>query len=201
INTAFADVPGFPVTSRIHNYFVNIAYSRTITPNLVNDVRFVTQRNRTEQAVPAASVPRPQDLGVSITPDAPRGPPNIAIHSNDLTKGFTCSGPTTLVNNTFGVTDTVSWVRGRHNLKMGTGLSAYQNNQIFDFIVNGSFNFDGGATGNGFADFLLGVPTFFQQGPAAPSNIRSKSTYGFFQDEWRGTKKLTLSPSPPSQYP
>ncbi len=193
INTAFADVPGYPVTTKVNNYFVNIAYSRTITPNLVNDVRFVTQRNNTEQAAPAKTLPSPQALGFNITPDVASGPPIIEINSNALTTGFTFSGPTTLVNNTLGVTDTVSWVRGRHNLKMGTGLSAYQNNQVFDFIVNGSFNFDGGATGNGFADFLLGVPTFFQQGPAAPSNIRSKSTYAFLQDEWRVTKKLTLS--------
>jgi carboxypeptidase family protein/TonB-dependent receptor-like protein len=192
-NTAFANVPGYPVTTQSNNYFVNLAYNRTITPNLVNEVRFITQRNFTEQAVPAANLPSPAALGFSITPDAPSGPPIIEINSNALTTGFTFSGPTTLVNNTFGVTETLSWVRGRHNLKMGGGFSGYQNNQVFDFLINGSFNFDGGATGNGFADFLLGVPTFYQQGPAAPSNIRSKSTYGFLQDEWRLTKKLTLS--------
>jgi len=192
-NTAFANVPGYPVSTQLNNYFVNLAYNRTITPNIVNEARFVTQRNFVRQAVPAASLPTPEQLGFNITPDAPSGPPIIEINSNALTTGFTFSGPTTLVNNTFGVTDTLSWVRGRHDLKMGTGFSGYQNNQIFDFIVNGSFNFDGGATGNGFADFLLGIPTFYEQGPAAPSNIRSKSTYGFFQDDWRVTKRLTLS--------
>ena len=192
-NTAFANVPGYPVSTQLNNYFVNVAYNRTITPNVVNEVRFVTQRNFVRQAVPATTQPTPQQLGFNITPDAPSGPPIIEINSNALTTGFTFSGPTTLVNNTFGVNDTLSWVRGRHNLKIGTGFSGYQNNQVFDFIINGAFNFDGGATGNGFADFLLGIPTFFQQGPAAPSNIRSKSTYGFFQDDWRATKKLTLS--------
>jgi len=63
---------------------------------------------------------------------------------------------------------------------MGTGLSAYQNNQVFDFIVNGSFNFDGGATGNGFADFLLGVPTFFQQGRQhLQTSVASQRTHFF----------------------
>ena len=192
-NTAFANVPGYPVTTLFHDYFVNLAYTRTITPNIVNEVRFVTQRDFRQQATPAATQPSPAQLGFSITPDAPSGPPIIEINSNTLDSGFTFSGPTTLVNNTFGVTDTLSWVRGRHNLKMGTGFSGYQNNQVFNFIINGSFNFDGGGTGNGFADFLLGIPTFYQQGPSAPSNIRSKSTYGFFQDEWRATKKLTLT--------
>lgn len=192
-NTAFANVPGYPVRTNENNYLVNVAYDRTFTPNVLNEVRFVTQRNYTKQAVPATTLPTPAQLGFSITPDAPSGPPIIEINSNALTTGFTFSGPTTLVNNTFGGTDTLSWVRGRHILKMGGGFSGYQNNQVFDFIINGSFNFDGGATGNGFADFLLGIPTFFQQGPSAPSNIRSKSAFGFFQDEWRATKKLTLT--------
>jgi Carboxypeptidase regulatory-like domain/TonB dependent receptor-like, beta-barrel/TonB-dependent Receptor Plug Domain len=192
-NTAFANVPGYPVTTQFNDYFVNLAYTRTINPNLVNEVRFVTQRDFRKQATPASTQPTPAQLGFTITPDSPSGPPIIEINSNSLTAGFTFAGPTTLVNNTFGVTDTLSWVRGKHNFKMGAGFSGYQNNQVFDFIINGSFNFDGGATGNGYADFLLGIPTFFQQGPAAPSNIRSKSTYGFFQDEWRATKRLTLT--------
>jgi hypothetical protein len=193
VNTAFADVPGYPVTTQFNEYFVNISYDRTLTPNLVNELRFVTQRDFRKQAQPAVTQPSPADLGFTITPDTPSGPPIIEINSNALTTGFTFSGPTTLANNTFGVTDTLSWIRGRHSWKMGAGFSGYQNNQVFDFIINGSFNFDGGATGNGFADFLLGIPTFYQQGPAAPSNIRSKSTYGFFQDEWRATKRLTLT--------
>jgi len=192
-NVAFADVPGYPVTTQSNSYFANLAYTRTINSNMVNEVRFITQRSYTKQGVPASTLPTPEQLGFNITPDVASGPPIIEINSNALTTGYTFSGPTTLVNNTFGVTDTLSWVRGRHNLKMGGGFSGYQNNQVFDFIINGSFNFDGGATGNGFADFLLGIPTLYQQGPAAPSNIRSKSTYGFLQDEWRATKKLTLS--------
>ncbi|HEX4544682.1 MAG TPA: carboxypeptidase regulatory-like domain-containing protein, partial [Candidatus Acidoferrum sp.] len=148
-NTAFANVPGYPVTTQFHDYFVNVAYTRTITPNVVNEVRFLTQRDFRKQATPAATQPTPAQLGFTVTPDAPSGPPIIEINSNALTAGFTFSGPTTLVNNTFGITDTLSWVRGRHNLKMGTGFSGYQNNQVFDFIINGSFNFDGGGTGNG----------------------------------------------------
>ena len=118
-----------------------------------------------KQAVPAASLPSPQGLGFNITPDAASGPPIIEINSNALTAGFTFSGPTTLVNNTFGVFDTLSWIHGRHTWKMGGGISGYQNNQVFDFIVNGSFNFDGTATGNGFADFLLGVHLSTSKGP------------------------------------
>src|ERR1700682_2029418 len=101
----------------------------------------------------------------AITPNSPSGHPIIEINFNALTTGFTFSGPSTLVNNTFGITDTVSWIRGRHFWKMGGGFSGYQNNQLFNFVINGAFNFDGGATGNGFADYLLGIPSLYEQGP------------------------------------
>src|ERR1700682_1897767 len=89
----------------------------------------------------------------AITPNSPSGHPIIEINSNALTTGFTFLGPSTLVNNTFGITDTVSWIRGRHFWKMGGGFSGYQNNQLFNFVINGAFNFDAGATlTNGIPD-------------------------------------------------
>ena len=78
---------------------------------------------------------------------------------NGLQVGFSENGPTSFANNTFGFLDTVSWVRGRHNFKFGGGLTAYQNNTVYDYYVNGEFDFytysygQGPATGNPLADF------------------------------------------------
>jgi hypothetical protein len=193
----WADVPGYSVSGKINDYFVNLAYTRTISSNMLNEVRFGTQRLFELQGVPVG--PNAQftasALGFdpSFKPDNPSGPPLIAFDNLETTIGYTYSGPTTLVNNTFGVSDTFTWIRGKHNWKMGAGFSGYQNNQVFDFITNGIYDFNGTLTGNAFADFLLGAPTDFQQSPAAPSDIRSKSTYGFFQDEWHATKRFTLT--------
>jgi len=188
----FATVPGFADTSTTHSYFGNLAYYRTFTPNLVNELRLFIQRNNILQSKPATNLPTASDLGIGITPDQPTGPPNI-LFDNGLSLGFSEQGPTALVNNTFGFADTLSWIRGKHNLKMGAGVSAYQNNTVFDFIVNGEFDFNGTASGNSLADFLLGAPSQFFQAPSAPSNIRSKSYYGFLQDEWRATKHLSIN--------
>jgi len=192
-NTAFANVPGYPVATQVNDYFLNLAYTRTFSSNLINEARFVTQRNFIQQAVPATNIPGPAALGFSITPDSPSGPPIIEINSNTLTTGFTYAGPSTLANNTFDVADTLSWIRGHHFWKMGGGFSAFQDNQLFNFVINGAFNFDGTGTGDGFADYLLGIPSQYQQGPSAQSNIRTKSTYGFLQDEWRVWKRLTVT--------
>jgi hypothetical protein len=188
----FATVPGFGDTSQNKNYFGNLAYTHTFTPNLVNELRLYVQRVNSLQDAPATSLPTAADLGIGITPDQPTGPPNI-LFDNGLSLGFSEQGPTRLINNTFGFSDTLSWIHGKHNFKIGGGVSAYQNNTVFDFIVDGEFDFNGSATGNSLADFLLGAPTEFFQSPSAPSNIRSKSFYGFFQDEWRISKRLSLN--------
>lgn len=192
----WANVPGFSVTTHNNDYFVNLAYTRTISPDMLNELRFVTQRAFVLQGVPVG--PNAQftakALGfTNLTPDNSTGPPVFDINNLATSVGYTYSGPTTLANNTFGVSDAFTLIRGKHDFKMGGGVSAYQNNQVFDFLTNGLFDFDGTLTGNGFADFLLGAPTDYAQGAAAPSNIRTKSTYGFFQDEWHTTKRLTLT--------
>src|SRR3984893_8162732 len=188
----FATVPGFGNTTQNNSYFGNLAYTHTISPNMVNEFRVFIQRNNVLQDAPATKLPTAAELGIGTTPDQPTGPPNI-LFDNGMSLGLSEQGPTRLVNNTFGFTDTLSYIRGKHNFKMGGGISAYQNNTVFDFIVNGEFDFNGSATGNSLADFLIGAPTQYFQSPSAPSNIRSKSYYGFFQDEWRLTKRLSLN--------
>jgi len=195
----YATVPGFPNLGQANNYFLNGTYYHTFTTNVVNEFRAYTQRNWRFQDKVGAKLPTAADLGIGVTPDNPTGPPNIYF-DNGFQAGFSVNGPTSFANNTFGFTDTITWMRGRHNFKFGGGLSAYQNNTLYDFYINGEFDFyssyyggDTPATGNPFADFLLGAPSQLFQSPAAPSNIRSKATAAFFQDEWRLTKRLSLN--------
>jgi outer membrane receptor protein involved in Fe transport len=191
----FASVPGFPNLEDSHQYHANTAYSHTFSPNLVNEFRLFIQRFFFSNDQPAIKLPVAPQLGIGLTPDLLSGPPNL-FFDNGLSLGFSEQGPKTEVDNTFGFTDTVSYTHGRNNWKMGAGISAFQNNTIFDFEGNGEFDFTGSSgvgTGNSFADFFLGIPNQFFEGPNAPSNVRSKSFYGFVQDEWRLTKRFTLN--------
>jgi hypothetical protein len=192
----FATVSGFPNMSQNHNYFGNISYTRTFSATLLNELRFTAQRNYVVQDAVARTLPTASDLGIAITPDLPTGPPNILFDSG-LGLGFSEQGPTKLANNTYGISDTVTWVRGHNTWKFGAGISAYQNNAQFDFVGNGEFDFSSGAGGigtdNSFADFLLGIANSYFQNANAGSNIRSKAVYGFLQDEWRVRNNLTLT--------
>jgi hypothetical protein len=165
---------------------------------LLNDFRFTVQRANQRQSVPARNLPTPSQLGIGITPDNPTGPSRL-VFNRGLQIGFSTQGPTTLINNTYNVSDTVSLIKGKHSYKFGGSFSPYQNNTVFDFFVNGTFYFSGSSalggigSGNDFADFLLGLPDEFLQFGEAPSDIRSKSYYVFAQDEYRVRKNLTLT--------
>jgi hypothetical protein len=188
-----AAAPGFPSTTERHQQFANFAYTRIFSSNLLNEFRFSAQRNDQLQAVPAAKLPKPADLGITgIRSDNPTGPTRLTF--SGLTVGFSTQGPTSLIDNTFSYSDTVSWTRGKHTMKFGGSFSPYQDNTLFDFFINGSYSF---STANGardqHANFLLGLPRGYTQFPAAPSNIRSKATYFFGQDEWHIASNLTLT--------
>jgi len=187
----------FPDNWGTNAYFLNLAYARSFSSTLLNELRFTAQRMNLLMAKPAVSLPNNSQLGVGNTPDQATGPPEIYFYNESDWLGFSYRGPTTEVNNTFGLTDTVSWVKGKHSMKFGGAFSPFQNNTVYDYYVNGEFDFYGSSTGSGsgtdFADFLMGLPDEYYEWPKAPSNIRSKYFAVFAQDEWRIRRNLVLS--------
>jgi hypothetical protein len=192
----YATVPGFPSRTTADYYFTNIGYTRIFSPTFLNEFHFVTHRSNYLQDSVVKQLPTGPSLGIGITPDLNTGPTNIFFDTG-YQFGPSEQGPTRFVENTFSWTDAVSWTRGRHNWKFGVGFSPYQENLVYDYYTNGEFDFyslsSSAASGNPYADFLLGAPSAYFQGPLALSNIRSKSTYVFGQDEWHVRKNLVLT--------
>jgi len=193
----FATVPGFAAFTDFGDIFTTFAWTRVFSPRLLNEVRASFQRNTTRQQTPAESLPTPTQLGIGITPDIPSGPSNLVFDFGALAIGGGVLGPSQLANNTYSFSDMLSWVHGRHNWKFGGSFSPFQNNSLFAFYVNGRFDFIGGPNGmasqNSFADFLMGIPATFTQSAAASSNIRTKFTDAFAQDQWHARKDLVLT--------
>lgn len=191
----YANVPGFPSSTLANRYLGSVNYTKTITPRLLNEFRFTAQRNHILQAVPAGKASTPNQLGVGIISDDPHGPTNLNFTS--LQAGYSVQGPTALIDNTYTWSDVLTWNRGTHNFKGGFSYTPYQNNTAYDFYVNGEFSFYGTGGGsfsqNDRADFLLGLPDEYLQFGRAPSNIRTHNIAGFFQDEWKVRRNLTLT--------
>jgi hypothetical protein len=95
--------------------------------------------------------------------------------------------------NTYQIRDVLSLERGKHSLRFG-GSFFRESLAHFTTLDNyGEFEFDGDFTGDGFADFLLGLPTRIDQD--APIDKYDDSTYvsAFFQDDYRIHPRLTLN--------
>jgi len=191
----FATVPGYASTNSVNYYYTNIGYTHIVSPTLLNEFHFVTHRSNFLADSPAAKLPTPADLGIAVTPDQATGPTNLYFDTG-LSLGESENGPTRYVENTFSWTDSVTWTRGRHNWKFGAGFTPYQENMVYDYIINGEFDYygpEGIGSGNSYADFLLGAPYDYLQDARAPSNIRTKNTYAFAQDEWHMRRNLVVT--------
>jgi hypothetical protein len=185
--------PGFPTTTLPHNYYSGLTYIHTFNSNMLSEAHFTAQRSAQDQSVPNTNLPTPAQLGIGVTPDQSTGPTRL-FFSSGLTTGFSPQGPTKLINNTFAYSETLTWAKGHHTWKFGVTYIPYQNNTVFDFFVDGEFDFDefNGAH-NPYANFLLGLPEDYFQFGSAPSNIRQKATSAFVQDEWKLGRRLVLT--------
>ncbi len=96
-------------------------------------------------------------------------------------------------NNTYQISDTYSKVLGPHTLKVGAEFHADQVNAHPIAQFNGNFVFSGTETGVDFADFLIGVPSQYNQSQLNPFYARNKYAGLFAQDSWHARPSLTIN--------
>ena len=90
--------------------------------------------------------------------------------------------------------NTLSWLRGSHQVKLGTDIMAPMNNEFVDIpSTRGNLQFSGQYTGNAIADYMLGWARTAELSNVHVVNQRRYATAFFIQDDWRVTQKLTLN--------
>jgi hypothetical protein len=90
--------------------------------------------------------------------------------------------------------DTLSVLKGRHQLKFGTDIMLPMNNQFVDVpSTRGFLGFNGQFTGNAVADFMLGYARQAELSNVHLVNQRRYAYAFFVQDDWRVTDKLTAT--------
>lgn len=97
--------------------------------------------------------------------------------------------------NTYQLTDNLSWYRGRHNLKVGVDIRRFQiNDQQKPQSLRGSYTFDDRITGFSYANFLLGYPSSSRRTVARPNAYPRSTQFGFyFQDDFKIHQRITLN--------
>jgi hypothetical protein len=90
--------------------------------------------------------------------------------------------------------DTLSWVKGRHQLKFGADVMFPMSNEYFDVApTRGNLSFTAQYTGNAFADFLLGYVQRAQLTNVFIVTQELRSQSFFAQDDWRVNDKMTVN--------
>ena len=137
------------------------------------------------------------ELGIQGTSQAPTnfGPPTLGFTNySSLNDGVALRQA---VEN-FGITDTLTLRKGKHNWSFGGGYTHYLNNLDTDSNGRGSFSFSGletaqyvngiatQNTGYDFADFLLGLPedNSIRYGDTS-TYYRSNAYNAYAVDDWR----------------
>jgi len=189
-----ASVPGFPVgeDQRAQNFVAQETH--TFSPALIGIARFSFLRNKLlfgerEDHQPASS------LGFQYEPslDIATGPPFVQV-SGYATVGDPITGPRNTYENVFDYSGSLSWVRGKHELKFGGGYQRQQINMLQGIATNGFFVFAPFPVTDAFASFLVGQPVVFLQGIGDFSRgIRGYNAYGYVQDTYKVTSRFTIN--------
>jgi len=97
-------------------------------------------------------------------------------------------------NETSGVSYSMRWYRGAHNIAFGTDFRRQEFNYLSQQNPRGMFAFTGGSTGSDFADFLLGIPDTSSIAFGNADKYFRESVYdAFLNDDWRISPELTLN--------
>src|SRR5580698_6934777 len=195
-----ANVPGFNALYTGRSQLIDLGDTKTLSANAVNEFHFSFMRDANDLGKPVGGVgvslaSQGFEVGPGTPGIVPLSPKTEGVESvgfNSFTFG-TNTNELNQVSNIYQALDSFSKVLGTHTIKFGGEFHLDQVNVNAIAQFNGSFLFFGTETGLDFADFLLGVPSQYNQSQLQPFYGRNKYVGLYAQDCWRVTRNLTLN--------
>jgi hypothetical protein len=186
---------------------LSLNLTQMLSSNLVGEFRFGFSRFRSNLAQ--------QDVGLQTADEIGIPGINKGDELTDGLPGLTWEGPIVgysvgnpssnfyQVEQSFQYATNWSAILSSHTIKFGADLRPKVKLQRIDKSLRGQFSFNRFATasadvtglsGLGFASFLLGGPWQFTRGAYIRLPIEFQDRHGlYFQDQWRVSRKLTLT--------
>ncbi len=182
-----------------------LANTRILSHAMVNEARFAWSQFNNDLAGFYANTKNVQaTLGIEgLVASSPLSYGIPAIGLGEGVTGFGGVTPWITRNDTFQGVENLSILRGGHSIKVGAEIRRMRYNQWGNQKDVGEFDFDAQSTCNPancppsgfiFADFMVGLPSqayrVLSEGDAM---MRSSYYAGYFQDDWKVSRKLTLN--------
>ncbi|MGO9339258.1 MAG: carboxypeptidase regulatory-like domain-containing protein [Terracidiphilus sp.] len=195
-----ASVPGFSALTTGRAQLLALSATKSINSTTVNEAHVSYLRDSTNLGQPVGGRGvslisqgfENADGSPSIVALDPKGQSAENLNFNGYSTGA-AANQLVQANNTYQAADTFSKVLGSHTMKFGSEFHADQVNAHPIAQFNGSFVFSGTETGVDFADFLIGVPSQYNQSQLNPFYARNKYVSLFAQDSWHALPSLTLN--------
>lgn len=162
----------------------------SFSASLVNSAHF-TYTTTTIARQTAPNLTDPGQLGIQIYTPVPDFL-NLSI-TGRFSVGCGNCAPANFNRSSIQVVDDVDLIRGRHHFAWGGDWihTVLDQNNVLN--ANGSITFNGQSTGDGLADFLLGLPSAFTQGNVSRGNYRQDYIGAYFQDTYKANQHLNLT--------
>jgi Carboxypeptidase regulatory-like domain/TonB dependent receptor len=195
-----ASVPGFDALYTGRAQLLSVGDSKVLSTTAVNEfhLSFMRANNDLGQPIGGKGVSLASQGFVTgegtegIVPLNPAGEGVENIVFNAFSIG-TNANELKQANNTWQVLNNFSRSFGKHTLKFGGEFHYDQINTNPIAQFNGNFLFTGSETGSDFADFLLGIPSQYNQSQLNAFYGRNKYVGLFAQDSWQLRPGLTLN--------
>jgi hypothetical protein len=195
-----ASIPGFDALTIGRAQMLTIGDTKVLGPNAVNEFHIGFLRNVNNIGQPHGGLGVSlQSQGFSTNPAAGGivvQAPQFEGVENIVFPSFVMGVPITNTqqwNNTLYLSNTITKVIGNHTLKFGGQYHNDQVNENPNATFNGTFSFLGTATGNPFADLLLGLPSNYTQTTGQHFYLRNFYVAAFVEDSWRARSNLTFN--------
>jgi hypothetical protein len=188
-------VPGFGDYVRDHIQNATAQYQQAVGSRASNSLRLSFNRFSRDLLPENYLVDAAKQWGVSWinVPPVAFGYPGVNV-GGFSSVGDNASTPLLRHTNTYQIGDSVTLDRGPHLLKFGGEVRKLQLNSIVDLFKRGSLSFSGGISGSGISDLLLGFPSFgIQVQSNNPIALRTQAYAGYFEDDWRISRNVTLN--------
>ncbi len=181
-----------------HNW--TLTETHVFSPNLINEFKGNVARQYLPAVHPSYGGSWPQKLGYpSIIPQDVF--PTVAIEGM-LTLGASGFGVASRMQHSVQVADSVTWIKGKHALKVGIDQRWVRLNFELKTYPSGNYTFGAGLTGNpqaragsgyGLATYLLGQVSGGVLNISSPMAFHDWSHASYVQDDYKITRRLTLN--------
>jgi hypothetical protein len=174
-------------------YGVN--WTHLFSPTVIHEARVSLSRTLSTEQNDSHGHDYAKELGITGVTSDPKlvGFPVFSV-TGMATVGDASGQPRLWAANGYAVGDTLTVVRGRHEIKLGADVLRSQYFQVQAINARGTFSFLGRQTNEPLADLLLGLPSSTSRQVGTNPNYLFNTNIGLFvQDDIRATPRLTVN--------